>query len=48
MMTHHFHSKGQGDVIMPHDNPIFISDVIAKHPIEQILTNNDSSVNLIY
>ena len=38
----------KGDVIMPHDNPIVIFAMIAKHPIERILINNNGLVNPIY
>ena len=34
--------------MLPHDDPLVISAVIAKHPIERILVDNGSSVNLIY
>ena len=40
--------EDQGDVLLPHDDPLVISAVIAKHPIERILVDNGSSVNLLY
>ena len=36
------------DVIIPHDNPMVISAIIAKHPIERIRMDSGSSVSLIY
>ena len=43
-----FTETDRGDVMLPHDDPLVISAVIAKHPIERILVDNGSSVNLIY
>ena len=43
-----FTLNDQGDVILPHDDPMVISVVIAKHPIEKIIVDNGSSINLIY
>ena len=43
-----FMPEDQGDVILPHDNPLVISAIIAKHPIERILVDSGSSVNLLY
>ena len=34
--------------MMPHNDPLVISVMIAKHLIEQILEDNGSSVNLPY
>jgi len=43
-----FTPADRGDIILPHDNPMVISTVIAKHPINRILVDSGSSVNLIY
>ena len=43
-----FMPKDQGDVLLPHDDPLVISAIIAKHPIERILVDSRSSVNLLY
>jgi len=43
-----FMSADRGDIIIPHDDPLVISIIIAKHPISRILVDNGSSVNLIY
>jgi len=43
-----FTPADRGDIILPHDDPMVISRVIAKHPINRILVDNGSSVNLIY
>ena len=36
------------EIILPHDDPMVITAVIAKNPISRILVNSGSSVNLIY
>ncbi|XP_052182016.1 uncharacterized protein LOC127794803 [Diospyros lotus] len=38
----------RGDIILPHDDPMVISAVVAKHPISRILVDNGNYVNLIY
>ena len=43
-----FTPADRGDIILPHDDPMVISAVIAKHPINRILVDSGSSVNLIY
>ncbi|XP_052193948.1 uncharacterized protein LOC127802273 [Diospyros lotus] len=43
-----FTPADRGDIILPHDDPMVISAVIAKHPISRILVDSGSSVNLIY
>ena len=43
-----FTLEDQGDVLLPHDDPSVISTIIAKHPIERILVNSGSSINLLY
>ena len=42
-----FTLKDQADVLIPHDDSL-ISMVIAKHPIERILVDSESSINLLY
>ena len=43
-----FTLKDQGDVLISHDDSLVISIVIAKHPIERILMDKGSSINLLY
>ena len=43
-----FTSADQGDIKTPHDDPMVISAVVAKYPVERILVDSGSSVNLIY
>ncbi|XP_039128920.1 uncharacterized protein LOC120265067 [Dioscorea cayenensis subsp. rotundata] len=43
-----FTAEDQGDVVMPHDDAMVISETIMKFPVERILIDNGSSVNLIY
>ncbi|XP_052209219.1 uncharacterized protein LOC127812736 [Diospyros lotus] len=43
-----FTPADRGDIILPHDDPMVISAVIAKHPISRILVDSGSSINLIY
>ncbi|XP_052171631.1 uncharacterized protein LOC127787608 [Diospyros lotus] len=43
-----FTPKDQGDVLLPHNDPLVISVVIAKHPIERILVDSERSANLLY
>ncbi|XP_052185282.1 uncharacterized protein LOC127796919 [Diospyros lotus] len=43
-----FTPADRGDIILPHNDPMVISAVIAKHPISRILVDSGSSVNLIY
>lgn len=43
-----FTPEDQGDVLGPHDDPLVITAVIAKHLVSRILVDNGSSVNLIY
>ena len=38
----------QGGVLLPHDDPLMIFAVITKHPVERILVDNGSFVNLLY
>ena len=33
---------------MPHDDPLVITATVSKHPIERVLVDSDSSVNLMY
>ena len=43
-----FTPKDQGDVLLPHDDPSVISTIIVKHPIERLLVDSRSSINLLY
>ena len=43
-----FTPEDRGDIRLPHDDPMVISAIMAKHPIERILVDSGSSVNLIY
>ena len=43
-----FTPENQRDVLLPHDDPLVIFAVIAKHLIERILVDSGSSVNLLY
>ncbi|XP_052204088.1 uncharacterized protein LOC127809365 [Diospyros lotus] len=43
-----FAPEDRGSVSLPHDNPLVIYAIIANHPIERILVDNGSSVNLLY
>ena len=43
-----FTTEDQGDVLLPHDDPLVISSIIAKHPIERILVDSGSTINLLY
>jgi len=43
-----FMPKDQRDVLLPHDDPLVILAIIAKHPVERVLVDNGSSVNLLY
>ena len=43
-----FTSTDQGDIKTPHDDPMVISAVVAKYPVERILVDSGSSVNLTY
>ena len=43
-----FMPTNQGEVIMPHDDPLVISTIIAKHTIRRILVDSGNLVNLIY
>ena len=38
----------RGDIILPHDDPMVITTVVAKLTISRILVDSGSSVNLIY
>jgi len=38
----------RGDIIIPHDDLMVITAVVARHPIRRILVDSGSSVNLIY
>jgi len=38
----------RGDIILPHDDLMVITTVVAKHPISRILVDSGSSINLIY
>jgi len=38
----------KGNVIIPHDDLVVISAVVAKHPIGRILVDSNNSINLIY
>ena len=38
----------KGDIILPHDDLMVITAVVAKHPISRILVDSSSFVNLIY
>lgn len=43
-----FAPTDRGDIILPHDDPMVISAIVAKHSISRILVDSGSSVNLIY
>ena len=43
-----FTPTDRGDIILPYDDAMEISTVIPKHPINRILVDSSSSVNLIY
>ena len=43
-----FTSSDQGDIKTPHDDPMVVSAVVAKYPVERILVDSGSSINLIY
>ena len=43
-----FTPANRGDIILPHDDPMVTSGIVAKHPISRILVDCSSSVNLIY
>ena len=43
-----FTPEDQGNVLLPHDDPLVISAIIAKHLIKRILVDSGSSVNLLY
>jgi len=43
-----FTPMDQGDILMPHDDPLVMSTMIAKHPIKRILVDSGNSINLIY
>ncbi|XP_052170472.1 uncharacterized protein LOC127786825 [Diospyros lotus] len=43
-----FTPADRGDIILPHDDPMVISAIVAKHPVSRILVDSGSSVNLIY
>ena len=43
-----FIAEDQGDMLHPHDDPLVIPTVIAKHPIKKILVDSGSSVNMLY
>ncbi|XP_052204060.1 uncharacterized protein LOC127809334 [Diospyros lotus] len=43
-----FTPTDRGDIILPHDDPMVISAIVAKHPVSRILVDSGSSVNLIY
>jgi len=43
-----FTPKDQGNVLLSYDDPLVISAIISKHPIERILVNSGSSINLLY
>lgn len=42
-----FTPRDQGDVLLPHDDPLVISAIIAKHLVERIFVDNGSSMNLL-
>ena len=43
-----FTSSDQGDIKTPHDDLMVVLIVVAKYPVERILGDSGSSVNLIY
>jgi len=43
-----FTPEDQGGVLLPHDNPLMIFTVIAKHLVDRILVDNGGSVNFLY
>ncbi|XP_052187514.1 uncharacterized protein LOC127798158 [Diospyros lotus] len=43
-----FTPNDQGDVILPHDDPLVISIVITQHPIGKVLVDSGNYVSLIY
>jgi len=43
-----FMPENQGNILLPHNDPLTISSVITKHPIKRILVDSGSSVNLLY
>ena len=43
-----FTHANKENVLMPHDDSLVILAVIAKHSIDHILMDSDSSINLIY
>ena len=42
-----FTPADKGDIVVPHDDPLVIYAVVAKHPVSRILVDNKSSVNPI-
>ena len=43
-----FTPTDRGDIILSHDNPMVIFAVFSKHPINRILVDSSSSIDLIY